>query len=313
MENPNFTYEYQQWLLKLAIDNLDKGVIYEPRGYFDEILVPDTTDITARSAAEVFQNGERFPVRLTHVTASMQYLDAENAVTDEREIQRVGLSMQFHDQWYMNDRFVTVPAWGTDIVAAAPEVSLGTSAWRFEKPFILSSRDTLDVKVQLIQPALTGIPVTVSFTGIGMKSKRPYFFSGSVALTDATLQTIPGSLFKNDGAEPVLVTDMTVNCAGALGSDDPTGDIRNVRVQIRQQGNGTGSRWFIGPTTPTIIQAVGATNLGVYSGRAVVHRFPGEGLLWEPGEGIDVWVQRLVESAVGVKLSVGLFGYIAVQ
>lgn len=313
-----YTKEYDAWLIKLASDNLSRGIIEEPRAYYDEIEVSATTGIITRSSPEVFQNGERFPVKITHMTCGIQYLttEADPEVADERNIQRVGLGLRFHDQWYMNDRYIAAPLWATGVCTAPLQTSQSTACWRFDRPFILSSRDSLAVKVGLIEGQDTAVPVTVAFTGIGIKSKRPYFFAGDTALTDTVMTSIPGGNYKNDGAEPVLVTDMTVNVAAPLGTLDPTGDIRNLRIQVSQLGNGTNSSWFIGPRTivPPLL-GIGAQNLGVYTGRVVVHRFPMDGLLWEPGEGIDIFVQRLstATEAQDFKLSIALLGNIVVQ
>jgi hypothetical protein len=51
--------------------------------------------------------------------------------------------------------------------------------------------------------------------------------------------------------------------------------------------------------------------LGQMQGRAVVHRFPGEGLIWEPGEGIIVQGLALDAAVEGLDLAVALSGYIS--
>jgi hypothetical protein len=125
---------------------------------------------------------------------------------------------------------------------------------------------------------------------------------------------MPTGDYRNDGAEPVLLTDMVVNTGGIVGdADQSVGNIRNVRVQITQVGNGTGANWMIGPTGASAPQAVCAANLGLFSGRCIVHEFPGEGLLWEPGEGIDVSVQGLDGFDDPAFLSIALAGYISIQ
>lgn len=317
------TTEYEQYLVKLANDNLCRGIIEEPRMYWDSILVPDAGLIdlpgpTAYSSADVFKNGERFPVRITHVTMQAGYVGDRDGpvVADASEIQRVGVQMRFHDQWYMNPNFCAAPLWATQPCAAAYEIAKATASWKFERPFILGARDTMQVSVKSVVDPSGATPVTVTFTGIGIKSKRPYFFSGVQTLFDQSTQMIPSDNFRNDGAEPVLMTDMIVNCANALGSTDPVGDVRTIQIQVKCVGNGTNANWFVTPTVPVPIPNANAGNLGAYSGRAVVHRFPGDGLIWEPGEGIDIAIQRISApqtNTTTIYFQIGLLGYIAVQ
>ena len=57
-----------------------------------------------------------------------------------------------------------------------------------------------------------------------------------------------------------------------------------------------------------------ASLLGVRSGRAVVHQFPGDGLIWEPGEGIDLRIQGFpdLEEIPNVDVNIALTGYITI-
>ena len=54
---------------------------------------------------------------------------------------------------------------------------------------------------------------------------------------------------------------------------------------------------------------------GSYSGRALVHRFPGQGIIWEPGEGIEVTINQELDSAIEAATftNIALVGYIAIQ
>jgi hypothetical protein len=52
--------------------------------------------------------------------------------------------------------------------------------------------------------------------------------------------------------------------------------------------------------------------LGYGAGRSIVHRFPGEGLLWEPGEGITLDMQALDDSVEGYTVGLSLYGYVSV-
>jgi hypothetical protein len=311
-----YSQEYNAYLVKLASDNIKSGIIYEPRVLFDEINAAPSP-VQQFSGSNIFKNGERFPYVLTHMTLFCGLLGADGAtVIDESMIQRIGAQYRFHDQWYMNPQFTAAPNWITQPTALPPGVSQSTSSWKFEKPVLLGSRDTLKVQVGLVLPPEDGVvPVTVTVTGIGVSSMRPYFFSGTIGCSESRMVDIPTQAFLNDGAEPVLITDMIVNTSGEVGSDNPVGDTRNVRVQITQMGNGTGNRWFVGPTAPGPLGVCGA-GLGVYSGRCIVHQFPSE-LIWEPGEGIDIAVQLLDQQldtpGVLPVLAVALCGYITVQ
>lgn len=329
-------YDYQQYLIKLQESNVLDGITNEPRVFYDTIQTQfPLVEVTGHP--ETFRNGEDFPIRITHALLAMKRLrfDAQtlaNVPVDPRMIQRVGLRLKFHDQYYMNryaanplpgtqrQLFVPASAWALNPTAAASIISDGSSAWQFQRPFILSVRDTLRVDVQLDaapEQDEAGFFVTVSFTGKGVLSHQPYFFSGLISLGDALRQTIDTENYKNDGSEPVMITNMTVTCSGALSDPDPTGDISRVSVGIRQIGNGTNAAWVSGPVNePDLVPDLApAVILGQQSGRAIVHRFPGHGLLWAPGEGITAEVQSLSFdiSTLGESVHIGLLGYISVQ
>jgi hypothetical protein len=133
---------------------------------------------------------------------------------------------------------------------------------------------------------------------------------------------------RNNGAEPVALTHMTLSQPGFTASegDDPPvpqfigGNIRLLDVQIRQQGNGTNADWFRGPSVPTFRPRCPAGLLGYNGGRSVVHRLPGDGFIWEPGDGIVPQLRALVENlqeAVGETevmpdVAISLMGYVSV-
>ncbi len=301
-------------LVQLAQGNLDLGILHEPRMFYDVVTLDPDGAIT-NGHAEVFKNGEQFPIRLTHLTASLPVREngAEPPQVDEREIQRIGLTMRFHDQWYMNQEFLPIPLWGNKVVAAAPQVSVGTSTWRFDVPFILSARDTLTVQVALAETPSSARQVTVTFTGIGMLSGRPYLLSATRLLDSDTATIMPTTNYRNDGSEPIIVSEMTANVSAPIDDQDPTGDIRQLSLQVRQVGNGTNADWFQGPINVDA-DLMPASLLGVRSGRAVVHQFPGDGLIWEPGEGIDIRLRGFptVEEIPNVNVNIALSGYITI-
>lgn len=327
--------EYQAYLQLLAESNVVDGVIYEPRGFFDLIPLDGTREVAGHP--EVFRNGEAFPITITHMTASVAYLDkAGESVVDERLLQRIGLYLNFHDQAYMNPpqqlggngagsilRAAPLPTWSNVITSAADALTRGTSSWRFPKPFILAARDTLNVRTRFYDAPDEPVPVSVSFTGIGMISRQPYFFSAVGQWADAAWHQLDptGIAYANDGAEPVMIVDMVVNVQADITQADPTGDSRRVYVDVRQIGNGTQAKWFSGPidvptpgSAPQFVpdNAMPGILLGVRTGRALVHQFPVE-LVWQPGEGISVIAQALTETVGNnVSLNLALTGYITV-
>lgn len=324
-----FSNDYAAYLQLLAETNPTNGVLYEPRVFFDFFQINGLQEVQGHG--EVFKNGEDFPIVITHLTAATSYLNqAAAAVLDERLIQRQGLYLNFHDQYYMNApqqlgggsviRAAPIPTWANVPTGGPETLTRGTSSWRFAKGCILSVRDTFKVRVRLYSVPAAPVPITVAFTGIGLLSRQPYFWSATVNAADLGWRDMDVVPYANDGAEPVMVTDMVVQIQADTSAVDPTGDSRRVYVSVRQVGNGTGAEWFQGPinvATPGIVNnliplnAVPAVNLGVKQGRAVVHQFP-QPLIWEPGEGITATVQGLVTGTT-VNVNLALLGFIAVQ
>lgn len=320
--NPN-TKEYESYLIKLATETIDKGVIEEPRLYYETLAIiasADAGQTPVFADASTYVNGEDFPVRITHMVLSTAVDGQDDEETPvvltppEDTIQRVGLQLRFHDQFYMNDTYVPIPCWGTQVNASSDTINPGTASLKPWRPLVLSVRDTLVVNLRLRQyvSSLGGVPVTVTVTGVGLLSKRPYLMSGGQVLTNTSQLNIPPENFKNDGAEPILITDLTINVAAGIDDTTAIGDARNVEVGVRQVGNGTNAEWVVSsPSQPPLCLA---SCWGTYSGRALVHQFPGNGLVWEPGEGILVSASALpyipdLVTTVGV----ALVGYIAIQ
>ncbi|UCC73995.1 MAG: hypothetical protein JSV86_05410 [Gemmatimonadota bacterium] len=313
-QNPEAQHEVD-YLVRLAQKNYCDGIIEEPRLYYDSLPI-NQAGLETRGDPDVFINGEAFPVRLTHLVMAARVLDQNGAVIDERFVQRVGLRLTFHDQNYMNRLFTPLPLWADVPIAAGDLVGRSVAAWRFGRPPILSARDTLQVTVALERvPAGNATrDVTVSFTGIGLLSKRPYFFSATVTLANAVATVLDTARFRPDGTEPVALTDMTVHCSALSTANDPNGDVREVRVQVRQVGNGTNATWFQGPITINPLPQAPAQLVGLRSGRSIVHKFPGDGLIWEPGEGITMAMQQLDPAITSgnIDVCIGLAGYLSV-
>lgn len=320
---PRGSEQYIDYVVNLAKGRVRQGIINEPRAFFDIVPLPaqaaPAVGIVTPGNPGVFENGEQFPIRLTHMLAAVSFLDDDGNEDDQFNIQSIGLRLIFHDQYYMNPQFLPLPLWGNKVVAASDVVSFNTSAWDFVEngePFVLSARDTLTVTVQLndlVDPG-NDIPVTVAFTGFGVLSKRPYLLSSRRNLDSIVATNLSTVDMRNDGSEPIVITDMTVNVGAEAGAVDPRGVIGRVSLNVRQNGNGTNARWFQGPTNPVNIPNMQATLAGVTSGRAVVHQFPGDGLLWQPGEGITVEAQALniIEEDFASRLALAFTGYIMV-
>lgn len=315
--------DYIDYVVNLAQGRIRQGIINEPRAFFDEVQMPAqqaaAVPIITAGNPGVFENGEQFPVRLTHMLAAVRYLDDGDNIDNQFNIQSIGLRMVHHDQYYMNPQYLPVPLWGNKVVAASDTVSFNTSAWDFVQngqPFILSARDTLTVTVQLndLVPVLSNVPVTIAFTGFGVLSHRPYLLSSRRELTTPVPTDFSTVDLRNDGSEPIVITDMTINVGAEDGAPDPRGDIARVSFNVRQNGNGTNRQWFRGPKTPINLPNMQATLAGVTSGRAVVHEFPGDGLIWQPGEGISIEATplNLGDAGFDSKLVLALTGYVMV-
>lgn len=299
-------------LIELASQNICDGVIEEPRVYFDEIPIR-ADGVVSKGDPNVFINGEQFPVRITRVSFALRGEDIEGTFTlpDERLLARVGVRFVFHDAYYQSAVFQPVPLWSNVICAGARGLTPGYSSYVFDRPLVLSARDTLRVVAALEAAEETARTATVGFHGVGLQSKRPYLLGASRDLTAITPVTFQGADYRNDGTEPIALTEMVVRLSAT--TDDPTGagDVRLGRFNVRTVGNGTGSDWFIGPSTPAPISQCFGANLGFTLGRAVVHQIPNEGWLWEPGEGITVDANALADEAEGLVLTVAMSGYIS--
>ncbi len=316
---PKGDSRYVDYVMELARGATPlEGVINEPRVFYDEIAQSDDTDVITPGTAGVMVNGEQFPVRITHMLACVRYLDQEDEVDDPQNINRILLNLRYHDQYYMNSFQLPVPVWGNKVVAAPESFSDANAHWDLvenSRPFILAARDTIEVQVALrdLADPSAGVPVDVVLHGFGTLSHRPYILNGHRDITNLTVTALGTVDFRNDGSEPIVVTDVTCNVGGQLDSESPVGNINRLAINIRQRGNGTGSWWFVGPKLPPeSLSRMQATLLGVSTGRAVVHQFPGDGLIWNPGDGVTILTRAAVDDLASV-LCIGLAGYIMVS
>jgi len=299
------------YLVKLASKNVTDGVLEEPRVYYD-LLTLTSQQVNTVSNPDVFSNGEQFPVHVTGMSIALQPDFAQNVGMDERLIQRVGLRLRYHDNFYQSSELVPAPLWANKVVAAPALTSSGVSSYSFERPVILSARDALAIEVALASAPATPRRVSCSVTGTGLLSKRPYFFSSVVDLATTTKAMLPIEGLRNDGAEPIALTDMTFHCGAEEADASGAGDIRQLAVQVHQVGNGTQADWFVGANSPVPIPQCPAVLLGKTAGRAIIHELPGQGFLWEPGEGLTIEALPLDASALNVTLAVALHGYLVV-
>ncbi len=324
MDTPNpRDPRYIDWLVELAKKNLQGGIIEEPRLFYDFAEIPATAPFTAQFTNNVFRNGEQFPVRITHMIATIAPTfggSPAGEFTDERLIQHVALRMRWHDTAYMSSFFVPLPLWANKVLAGAEATQQGTTSWVFDRPLILSARDSFRVQAQLAADADTDRNVMMGFSGVGLLSGRPYFFGSSPrTLEDENLTQIPSRGYINDGAEPVAVTDMVTQVTGVLTDANPSGDARRAGWGLRQIGNGTQSDMFVGPAVAPPA-AFGSdlcpgSLLGISTGRSIVHRFPGDGVIWEPGEGIQAEIAPVtgVDDVQGATVYLAFAGYISLK
>lgn len=299
-------------MVQLAAKNLCNGVIEEPRNFYDIITLPATVNTIAEGTPGIFFNGEQFPIRLTHMSMAIRPNFAGSVGLDERFIQRVGVRLTFHDSFYMTRDFVPAPLWLNKVVAAADLVTQGSASLVFDRPNILSARDSLRIEMNLEQAPASPRRCAVGFTGVGAVSKRPYFLGGFADIANTNIVVLDPDGFRNDGAEPILLTDMCVNCGGERDAITAQGDIRQLSVNVRQIGNGTQADWFKGPQVPVPVARCPAVLLGYDTGRAIVHQFPGDGLIWEPGDGITVDMRALDASVASFPIGISLYGYISI-
>lgn len=318
---PKGTSQYIDYVIELAKTKTPlEGVINEPRVFFDEIPLNADSDVIVGGTAGVMVNGERWPIRITHMLGCLRYLDADTrpGVEDQQNINNVLLRLRYHDQFYMNNFFLPMPVWGNKVVAAPEAFGESVSHWDLvqnSRPFIMVARDTVQVQVQLRDSGApnAAVPVDVVLHGFGMLSHRPYILNGHRDLANITVTDLPTTDFRNDGSEPIVITDVTCNVGPELDSESPVGNINRVSLNIKQHGNGTGGWWFIGPVTPpNAIGRMQATLMGVTTGRAVVHQLPGDGLIWNPGDGMNIDVRAQIDDMASV-LCIAFAGYIMVR
>lgn len=291
-----------------AKQNVCDGILYEPRIYCD-IFRLSSSQLVDAGSPDVFRNGEENPVRITHMMAAVRSANVATP-TDDRLIQRVGVRLRDHDDWYMSSEFMPLPHMHNVVTAPVDTMAQNIASWKFERPVLMAKRDAFEVKVALeaaIPDADGTVMVCVTFHGVGAISRKPKQVSGYVEFVFAdgiASKTIPTDRFRNRGSEPLEVDVMVISASPGSTATSPVGTIRNTRVSVRQIGSGTLTRWTVCPVTsiptnPLIDQTVPAVLWGQSVGRCVVHRFPDAddglpGWLWYPNQGLQPELNSLV-------------------
>lgn len=301
----------------LTPKNICSGILYEPRLLFDVCTFDGTQQLNFGNP-DVFRNTERYPFHITHILAAMMNQDEDEAsppLGDERMVQRYGLTIIGHDTYYINPGtpdLPLLPLWHNVVSAASDIITLSQTTWDFMYPVEMGRRDTFQVEVQLIVPPETGDErVSVTFHGFGMLSKEPKILSGYIDLSSDSPGTIDTDFFRNDGLEPLMITKVTVNDQPPLANSNPTGNVRNVRMRIRQNGNGTQQWWSRGPIITAPNDRAPEPLWGITTGRAIIHKIPGGGWRWASGEGVNIKVQSYSPTRAETVL-IAMAGYVEV-
>ena len=82
-----------EYLHRLAQRELVEGRLYEPRLYFDPFTFDGSTEVVYAHPS-IFRNGEKYPLRITHLLMAAAYEAAGQQIPGaggERKVQRDGL------------------------------------------------------------------------------------------------------------------------------------------------------------------------------------------------------------------------------
>lgn len=329
------TAERQKQLIDDAKQALEDRIIYEPRLFFDRIELNSTFEINGHP--EVFRNGEAFPITLTHMTLWANDNPADDNASDvqdlRRAIQQNTLQLSYHEQVFPSTPAV-LPLFANKVVASGnvkgltdaeesvniPRVQW-TSGWDFaqyDKPFVLMARQSiqLDLSFSGTLAGTATFAFTVSFFGVGMLTGRDYMFSETFLFGDDANQrgtrfVTSSRSYRNDGMEPVLITDWVTSAPGnaQAGSGSGGGHRFHISCNARIVGGSTNAWWAHGPQLAVLGDTAPLTRsrddvdrpafdlLGVSSGHAIVHKFSAP-LVWLPGDGLDhITLQKLQDNA----------------
>lgn len=303
------------------------GRLYEPRLLYATLNLPVGGAIQ-RFDSNVFRNGERYPLHLTHLVWAVRDRDYGASVsTAEEQLQRVQARLTWHDSWYMGFDPMDLPLWQNQQGIAIPEpLASGAVTWRFLRPIELPTRAAFEVSCSLERTQLEAdgtIPIAVCFRGRGIKSRQEFMFASRRSLgfgnanggLDVNLQIVPVADFTNDGVEPIAITDMTISVGPQTLDTSPVGNIRLGRINVTMIQGGTGTPFAQnrGTTSGAADVDCPAVLWGVSAGRAVVHVIPDGGWILEPGRGFDAEMLNLNASGnFNLNVAMGAAGYLVV-
>lgn len=296
------TPERMQEIIDAAHEQLDTGVIYEPRGY--PVIFQNGFGGPTAAPGQEFQpandqpyltNGEQFPVKITHVVLGSTLPEVALEF-----VQRVGLRFRYHDNYFPNPFFTPLPAWQNKPSALPLYLNRGTAVWTFDKPNILSAQDTLKVTMRSVS-ADVAMTASVVFHGFGLFSRRPYMVAGTATLP-ASHQPVDVNaiVYRDDSSEPIALFQMVVTVKGTVSFQNPQsqGDLRGVEIQVKQSGNSSRANW-LQPIRSNDRQfatdQLPASLIGAHGGNQIVHKLD-EPWIWNPGEGFTA-------SAMNIDLS----------
>lgn len=312
----------QAELTQLRKRNLVDGVAFEPRLYFDKYTFAPG-QVQSLGSREAYRNRGEYPVRITHITAIMdlppdpETVEGDLTQGDERLLHRYGMRVISNDTPYMADIAVPIPTWANKPVAGPAALARSGATWLFGCPWVMANDDTFQVDIeQLVSRGAVGRNVSVGWQGTGRLSGRPYSIMTSTP--EPTLSTsrvaLPADVTRNEGAEPIDLTQMTVSVGPFLDQAEVS-DAREVLINFKKSGNGTHEQILKGPklSSGPGIPRVPVPLLGTGVGRAMVHALPWDifddarGWVLYDGQGLDVELtnfdtSRPVEESVWVAM-----------
>lgn len=305
------------------------GLIYEPRLLYCPFHFPgDLVTSLVRSDPSAFRNGEQFPIQITHVVACMDVIGRINESPvvdllpggDERALQLYALRIAAQETFYPNGEHTLIPLMHN--CQTAGSTNPFSAAWKFDKPFIMSNRDTLEIRVEKNRATdfSTAPPaVGVAIDGYGLFSKRPYKMGAFEPVTTELTFRFNTEDLTNDNVEPIVITSICFSAGGDTADAAPNFSgprLRDFYAEVRIIGNATTAIWSSGPIQRNLqvdqpfFRRPPLQLYGLTQGRVAVHKLPGEGWTFQPGEGVDIEVQsqQLTRNFDGQGLQASLLG-----
>ena len=334
------------YLQRVASSNIRAGLQYEPRVWWDVFHWPQYSGQSLLDH-EVFQNTERWPIRITHIVVNSMAVEPSGNLSVPEDDERYGhafqLAFESHNEPY--PRLQTPFSVLHNVAAAAsPIAAPAVSVRRFRQPLVLGQRDVLEVDLKperpLTSPNVEYYLVSVAFSGVGMLSRRPVTlpvkFDFQASQPPYNVSNTPGApdngfpyttrRVQNTLHEPLelhevsFVERLPSPVAGVTALENPS--TRHWRFNVRHRGNSSGTPWMKGPEVSQD-NLLPAALWGVDVGRGFIHELADTvagpdgklpGWLLEPGERLagraDLF-GMLGASLIGGNIAVGvaLHGY----